>query len=53
MKTRSGYDDAIQFSGYGSASTITEYAKPKKPKRRKLKVGFAIPKKAKAERVKG
>lgn len=53
MKITYGWDgDEIQFSGFGSACTITEYAKPKKPKRRKFKVGFAIPKKPKAERVK-
>ena len=27
MKITSGYDDAIEFSGFGSACTITEYAK--------------------------
>jgi hypothetical protein len=48
MKVNSGWDDdEIQFSGFGSACTITEYGKPKKAKRRKFKVGFAIPKKVK------
>lgn len=45
MKVTSGYDDAIQFSGIGTAYPITEYAKPKKPKRRKFKVGFGVPRK--------
>lgn len=53
MKIKTSWDDdEIQFSGFGSACTITEYAKPKKPKRPRFKVGFAIPKKPKAERVK-
>lgn len=54
MKIISGYDDAIQFSGFGSAHAVSSDppAKPKKTKRAKFKVGFAIPKKPKAERVK-
>lgn len=65
MKIRSDWDDdEIQFAGFGSASTITEYAEPRKKKRRKMKpgfapsgakpakfkVGFAIPKKPKSSR---
>ncbi len=49
MRIKSGYDDDIQFSGFGSASTITEYAKPKKSKPSKTRVGFAIPKKPKSQ----
>jgi len=51
MKITSGYDDTIEFSGFGSACTITEYAKPKRLKPRKFKVGFAIPKNAKKDQA--
>lgn len=35
-------DDEIEFSGFGSASTISEYSSPRKAKRRHP-VGFAPP----------
>jgi hypothetical protein len=52
MKIKTSWDDdEITFAGFGSASPITEYAKPKKRKRKKFKVGF-VPRKAKGgERI--
>jgi hypothetical protein len=46
MKVTAGYDDAIQFAGFGSAHAVSDHVPTKKPKR-KFKVGFAIPKKIK------
>lgn len=51
MKIRSDWDDdEIRFAGFGSAHAISENATPVKLKKRKFKVGFAIPKKPKSSR---
>jgi hypothetical protein len=48
MKVNSGWeDDEIRFAGFGSAHAVSDHVPTKKPKRRKFKVGFAIPKKIK------
>lgn len=51
MKITCGYDDTIQFSGFGSAHAVSDHV-PVKPKKRKFKVGFAMPTKAQVKAVK-
>lgn len=46
MKVRAGYDDSIQFAGFGSSHAVSDYV-PVKKQKSKIKVGFAIPKKSK------